>query len=592
MRSSSSASRRASRSTRARSTSICSRLSSRPRAARRAARLSRPTARRVSPRRPGDTLSAASATGAVRSATSTWRRARVTSRRGFFAFAAALASAGLARRLRRLDARLERLEQVDRRSRRLLGLARRRQLLALQLRLEQRPQVAAVGARQRRRVERRREAVDDLVGELELGLLHLGCPRPPRRSPRRSRRPRRGTASRARARRPARARGRATRGPSARSGRAHRCRSPASPRAAAGTAGAARPSPRERGSRCGRARSGRPPRRARTARSRSIASRRGASSASSSASSTTTNWPFDASQPFTISSGASSRSCLGHQRFCLIGVRHSRCSSRNETSDWRAAGFVAGARPTGMLTSPKVRDPFQVVRMTPRRFGNDLILPGFRRSCTAYTIDSPAVEPRTRTIARLWRDAVARNARRRRLSRPARRPLARGQLGRGGRARREHGQRPARPGRPQGRGVRDARAHDARVVAVRLRAGPGRRRRRPRLREQLAPRTSPTSSTTRSRSACSARTPTQVAKVEERARLAAAPSARADVRRSGRARGRGRTLQGASTRTALDDAIAAVDEDDLFTFIYTSGTTGPAEGLHDQPPQLLRDGRR
>ena len=30
--------------------------------------------------------------------------------------------------------------------------------------------------------------------------------------------------------------------------------------------------------------------------------------------------------------------------------------------------------------------------------------------------------------------------------------------------------------------------------------------------------------------------------------------------------------------TALDDATAAVDEDDLFTFIYTSGTTGPPKG--------------
>ncbi len=29
--------------------------------------------------------------------------------------------------------------------------------------------------------------------------------------------------------------------------------------------------------------------------------------------------------------------------------------------------------------------------------------------------------------------------------------------------------------------------------------------------------------------------------------------------------------------TALDEAVAAIDEDDLFTFIYTSGTTGPAK---------------
>ena len=30
--------------------------------------------------------------------------------------------------------------------------------------------------------------------------------------------------------------------------------------------------------------------------------------------------------------------------------------------------------------------------------------------------------------------------------------------------------------------------------------------------------------------------------------------------------------------SALDDAIAAIDEEDLFTFIYTSGTTGPPKG--------------
>ena len=30
--------------------------------------------------------------------------------------------------------------------------------------------------------------------------------------------------------------------------------------------------------------------------------------------------------------------------------------------------------------------------------------------------------------------------------------------------------------------------------------------------------------------------------------------------------------------SALDDAVAAIDEDDLFTFIYTSGTTGPPKG--------------
>jgi hypothetical protein len=85
--------------------------------------------------------------------------------------------------------------------------------------------------------------------------------------------------------------------------------------------------------------------------------------ASRSASSTMRNWPFVTSNPRTISSCVTSRSCAGHQRFCLIGVASSRCSSRNDTSDCRAAGFVAGARPTGIETRPKLRDPFQVVRM-------------------------------------------------------------------------------------------------------------------------------------------------------------------------------------------------------------------------------------
>ena len=42
----------------------------------------------------------------------------------------------------------------------------------------------------------------------------------------------------------------------------------------------------------------------------------------------------------------------------------SRWSSRNETSDWRAAGFVAGASPTGIETRPKLSEPFQDVRMS------------------------------------------------------------------------------------------------------------------------------------------------------------------------------------------------------------------------------------
>jgi hypothetical protein len=49
----------------------------------------------------------------------------------------------------------------------------------------------------------------------------------------------------------------------------------------------------------------------------------------------------------------------------LIGVPHSRCSVRKDTSEARALGAVAGASPTGIVTRPKLRDPFQVVLMGP-----------------------------------------------------------------------------------------------------------------------------------------------------------------------------------------------------------------------------------
>src|SRR5580765_1714385 len=130
------------------------------------------------------------------------------------------------------------------------------------------------------------------------------------------------------------------------------------------------------------------------------------SSASRSASSTTTNWPFATSQPLTSSSGPTSRSCFGHQRFCLIGVRHSRWSRRNETSDCRAAGFVAGASPTGMLTSPKLTEPFQDVRICRES------VVGRRGFALAPAtpldeLDFGQVTTRPRTIANLWRDAMA-----------------------------------------------------------------------------------------------------------------------------------------------------------------------------------------
>src|SRR5690242_4001625 len=125
--------------------------------------------------------------------------------------------------------------------------------------------------------------------------------------------------------------------------------------------------------------------------------------ASSSASSTVTNWPFATSHPRTSSSDSTSRSCTGHQRFCLIGVPHSRCSIRNDTSDCRAAGFVAGARPTGMLTRPKLTEPFQVVRMGIANCTRMLRIRARVPGSSGYRWRDLG---RARTIANLWRDAV------------------------------------------------------------------------------------------------------------------------------------------------------------------------------------------
>src|ERR1700757_1018993 len=124
---------------------------------------------------------------------------------------------------------------------------------------------------------------------------------------------------------------------------------------------------------------------------------RWSATASRSASSTRTYWPFANSQPLTSSSGSTSRSCTGHQRFCLIGVPHSRCSVRNDTS----CRWVASASPTGMLTSPKLIDPFQMVRIR----GPSLV-----RDCPSSRFSSPSLHTiigmESRTAPELWRDAV------------------------------------------------------------------------------------------------------------------------------------------------------------------------------------------
>src|SRR5436190_1467968 len=79
---------------------------------------------------------------------------------------------------------------------------------------------------------------------------------------------------------------------------------------------------------------------------------------------------------------------------------------RNDTSDCRAAGLVARAIPTGMLTRPKLMDPFQIVLMGPLR--NCRGMQEVRRNhldpCRRVRTLSSSHE---RTIVRLWRDAVS-----------------------------------------------------------------------------------------------------------------------------------------------------------------------------------------
>src|SRR5215210_5446321 len=96
--------------------------------------------------------------------------------------------------------------------------------------------------------------------------------------------------------------------------------------------------------------------------------------ASRSESSMSTNWFFANSQPLTSSSASTSRSWKGQYRFCLIGVPHSRCSVRKAVS----LRCCATASPIGMLTRPKLMDPFQMVRMGRlRRVAEDRIVSGF-----------------------------------------------------------------------------------------------------------------------------------------------------------------------------------------------------------------------
>src|SRR5256885_2244962 len=67
---------------------------------------------------------------------------------------------------------------------------------------------------------------------------------------------------------------------------------------------------------------------------------------------------------------------------------------RNDTSDCRAAGLVARAIPTGMLTRPKLMDPFQIVLM-----GRRPIVEGCREFAERGAIPPPRRRLRCRLEA-------------------------------------------------------------------------------------------------------------------------------------------------------------------------------------------------
>ena len=305
--------------------------------------------------------------------------------------------------------------------------------------------------------------------------------------------------------------------------------------------------------------------------------------ASRSASSTITNWPLATSQPRTISSLSTSRSCTGHQRRFLIGVLHSACSWRKETSEARADGFVAGASPTGIVTRLKLIEPFQVVRMgnsNSRRETGSLPLSTLRADGRSEDDRRPVAERRGANVSSA---AVPRRARRR--------------LGGGLVAPRPRGaSTPSRTAcSPSGSKKGDAFAilasTSARVVPVRLRARPDRRDRRPGLREQLAARRR-----LRDRPLGVGRRPGRGRRAagEDRggARRPAAASGTFSPSRTCPSSRRADASTPPRTRRRSTDAEAAGRRGRPVHLHLHLGDDRPAQGLHDPPPQLLRDGGR
>ena len=87
------------------------------------------------------------------------------------------------------------------------------------------------------------------------------------------------------------------------------------------------------------------------------------------------------------------------------------------TSEDLAAGFVARARPIGILTRPKLIEPFQIVRIASTSLGDHEFSPSRRDSLRvgldAMATEAPAGRARTtsgpglRTIPALWQKAAS-----------------------------------------------------------------------------------------------------------------------------------------------------------------------------------------
>ena len=191
---------------------------------------------------------------------------------------------------------------------------------------------------------------------------------------------------------------------------------------------------------------------------------------------------------------------------------------------------------------------------------------------------SLSVVSEPRTIARLWRDAVAAGR-----TTPAYLVAGRRRAGselswaEAADARRGVRERPARARRAQGRRLRDPRARPGSSG----RSSTSRSARSARSRAPIYANSSAKDAGLHPRPLGVGRRPLRgrgpAREGRGGARRDPAPAARAHVRRSGRP-GRARARVRGRAPDALREAADAIAEDDLFTYIYTSGTTGPPKG--------------